>query len=91
MTASWGLEEYGVTYDDDDIKFVGAVSPTGLFTPNVDGPNPARSSSRNNVGDVWVTATYKVPGTPAKTLKARALLIVTVPLYVKFQPWALQP
>jgi len=91
VTATWGLEEYGVTYDDDDVKFVGAVSPTGLFTPNLDGPNPQRSSSRNNVGDVWVTATYKLPGTPAKTLKARALLIVTVPLYVKFQPWALQP
>jgi quinohemoprotein amine dehydrogenase len=91
VNATWGLEEYGVTYDDDDVKFVGAVSPTGLFTPNLDGPNPARSSSRNNVGDVWVTATYKLPGTPAKTLKARALLIVTVPLYVKFQPWALQP
>lgn len=91
VNATWGLEEYGVTYDDDDIKFVGAISQTGLFTPNLDGPNPARSSSRNNVGDVWVTATYKIPGTPAKTLKARALLIVTVPLYVKFQPWALQP
>ena len=91
VNATWGLEEYGVTYDDDDVKFVGAVSPTGLFTPNQDGPNPARSSSRNNIGDVWVTATYKMPGAPAKTLKARALLIVTVPLYVKFQPWALQP
>jgi quinohemoprotein amine dehydrogenase len=91
VNATWSLEEYGVTYDDDDVKFVGSVSPTGLFTPNLDGPNPARSSSRNNVGDVWVVASYKVPGTPAKTLKARALLIVTVPLYVKFQPWALQP
>jgi len=91
VNATWGLEEYGVTYDDDDVKFVGAISQTGLFTPNLDGPNPARSSSRNNVGDVWVTATYKVPGARPKTLKARALLIVTVPLYVKFQPWALQP
>jgi quinohemoprotein amine dehydrogenase len=91
VNATWGLEEYGVTYDDDDVKFVGTIAPNGLFTPNLDGPNPARSSSRNNIGDVWVVATYQAPGKTPKTLKARALLIVTVPLYVKFQPWASQP
>jgi len=91
VNATWGLEEYGVTYDDDDVKFVGAISPTGLFTPNVDGPNPARSSSRNNIGDVWVVASYQAPGKTPRTIKARALLIVTVPLYVKFQPWQSQP
>mgnify|MGYP003296133507 CR=1 FL=1 len=57
----------------------------------VDGPNPARSSSRNNIGDVWVVASFQAPGKNARTLKARALLIVTVPLYVKFQPWQSQP
>ena len=61
VNATWGLEEYGVTYDDDDVKFVGSVDQTGLFTPNLDGPNPARSSSRNNVGDVWVVASYQPP------------------------------
>jgi quinohemoprotein amine dehydrogenase len=91
VNATWGLEEYGVTYDDDDVKFVGAISPTGLFTPNVDGPNPARTSSRNNIGDVWVVASYQAPGKTPRALKARALLIVTVPLYVKFQPWQSQP
>ena len=29
---------------------------TGVFTPNVDGPNPARKWQANNVGDVFVTA-----------------------------------
>jgi len=91
VDAKWSLEEYGVTYEDDDMKFVGIVSPTGLFTPDSDGPNPARSSSRNNIGDVWVVASYQAPGKTPRTLKARALLIVTVPLYVKFQPWQSQP
>ena len=91
VNATWSLEEYGVTYDDDDVKFVGTIAPNGLFTPNSDGPNPARSSSRNNIGDVWVVASYQAPGKTPKTLKARALLIVTVPLYVKFQPWQSQP
>jgi quinohemoprotein amine dehydrogenase len=91
VNATWGLEEYGVTYDDDDVKFVGSVDQTGLFTPNLDGPNPARSSSRNNVGDVWVVASYQPPDKGARPLKARAQLVVTVPLYVKFAPWKVQP
>jgi quinohemoprotein amine dehydrogenase len=91
VDVKWSLEEYATTYNDDDIKFVGTLSPTGLFTPNVDGPNPARSRSRNNIGDVWVVATYQPPGKNARPIKARALLVVTVPLYVKFQPWQSQP
>ncbi|MDB4875623.1 MAG: peaA [Gemmatimonadetes bacterium] len=91
VNATWSLEEYATTYDDDDIKFVGTLSPTGLFTPNLDGPNPARRRSRNNIGDVWVVASYTPPVPKARPIKARALLIVTVPLYVKFQPWQAQP
>jgi quinohemoprotein amine dehydrogenase len=91
VNATWSLEEYGVTYDDDDVKFVGTVNQTGLFTPNVDGPNPQRSSNRNNVGDVWVVATCQPPGAAGRPLRARAQLIVTVPLYVKFAQWNTQP
>jgi quinohemoprotein amine dehydrogenase len=87
----WSLEEYAVTYDDDDIKFVGKLDDNGLFTPNLDGPNPQRSSSRNNVGDVWAVATWTPPGKNAKPLRARAHLVVTVPLYVRFVPWKWQP
>jgi quinohemoprotein amine dehydrogenase len=86
----WSLDEYGVTFDDDDVKFVGAIDQHGLFTPNADGPNPARSGNRNNVGDVWVVATYKPVDKPgdktARALTARAQLIVTVPLYVRWDP-----
>ncbi len=91
VNATWSLEEYGVTYDDDDVKFVGAIDQTGLFTPALDGPNPARSSSRNNIGDVWAVASYTPPGKNARPLKARGHLVVTVPLYVKFVPWQTQP
>jgi quinohemoprotein amine dehydrogenase len=91
VNAQWSLEEYATTYDDDDIKFVGTLSQTGLFTPNLDGPNPERHRSRDNVGDVWVVATYTPPGKASHPLKARALLIVTVPLYVRFKPWQTQP
>ena len=90
VDATWSMEEYGVTYDDDDLKFVGKVDQHGLFTPNVDGPNPARSGNRNNVGDVWVVATIQPPPSEkdVRPLKARAQLIVTVPLYVRWDPWS---
>jgi quinohemoprotein amine dehydrogenase len=91
----WSLEEYTATYDDDDIKFVGSIdAKTGRFTPNIDGPNPARAGQRNNVGDVWVVARHDVSAsgdTPAATRRARAHLLVTVPLYMRFDPSAGPP
>ena len=44
VNATWSLEEYGVTYDDDDVKFVGAIDRTDCSRRTLDGPNPARSS-----------------------------------------------
>ena len=43
-----------------------------MFTPNIDGPNPARKWSANNVGDVFVTAEVELevavrPPEPKKT------------------------
>jgi quinohemoprotein amine dehydrogenase len=57
-----------------------------LFTPAIDGPNPKRKKSVNNYGDVWVVATYKPKDASkdAQQLKARSYLVVTVPLYVKW-------
>jgi quinohemoprotein amine dehydrogenase len=90
VDAAWSMEEYAATYNDDDIKFVGTLNEaTGRFTPNVDGPNPARAGQRNNVGDVWVVAKVvgdSVGGKPAATLRARSHLLVTVPLYMRFDP-----
>ena len=80
----WTLEEYPATFRDDDIQFVGTIAGSGLFTPNIEGPNPKRSGHRNNVGDVWVVATYNATAADGsvKALKARAHLLVTVPLYL---------
>lgn len=90
VDAQWAMEEYTATYNDDDIRFVGTLNEaTGRFTPNIEGPNPARSGQRNNVGDVWVVAKVlgdAVNGKPAPTLRARAHLLVTVPLYMRFEP-----
>ena len=80
----WSIEEYTATFGDEDKTYVGTLDDNGLFTPNIDGPNPNRSGNRNNVGDVWVVAAYLPPGSEpsAKPLRARAHLLVTVPLYM---------
>jgi len=79
VDVKWSLEEYPATFGDDDTQYVGVLDQKGLFTPNVDGPNPKRSGNRNNVGDVWVVAEL-----PASKLRARAHLLVTVPLYMNW-------
>jgi len=134
VPASWRLEEFAVHEYDDDVKYVGEIDPkTGFFTPAVDGPNPKRRWSANNIGNVYVMAeaTLKVPVRPPepepeakakpdpetppasagegnqgegnggprvqeqpavvaaldmeeKTFKARGHLLVSVPLYIKW-------
>lgn len=89
VDASWSLEEYTAIFGDDDLQFIGTIGDTGLFTPNGDGPNPKRRNNANNIGDVYVVATYLPPGA-AKTdrpFRARAHLLVTVPLYLRFDAW----
>jgi len=91
VNVKWSLEEYPATFGDDDVQFVGTLDEKGLFTPSGDGPNPKRSGNRNNVGDVWVVAELASDagaGTDGATaavpriVRARAHLLVTVPLYM---------
>jgi len=42
VDATWSLEEFYTTHNDDDLQYVGTLSAAGLFTPNVEGPNPKR-------------------------------------------------
>jgi quinohemoprotein amine dehydrogenase len=84
VDAQWTIEEYAATFRDDDTKYVGAIDANGLFTPNDDGPNPSRSGNRNNIGDVWVVATHTPEN--GKPIRARAHLLVTVPLYMNWAP-----
>lgn len=82
----WSVDEFPATFDDDDKDYVGVLSAAGLFTPAIEGPNPKRRKGVNNYGDVWVVATYKPKDAAkdAQPLKARSYLVVTVPLYVKW-------
>jgi len=85
VDVSWSMEEFIASYGDDDKKFVGTLSPTGLFKPSEDGPNPKRQFSRNNYGDVWVVATAKSEkGKDGRPLVAKSYLVVTVPQYMQW-------
>jgi len=83
IDVAWSIEEFTATYNDDDVEYVGKLDDNGLFTPNVDGPNPKRRNHADNYGDVWVIASYKLPD--GKVLRARGHLLVTVPLYIRFE------
>ena len=86
VDAAWSLEEYAVTYGDDDTEFVGRIDDEGVFEPALDGPNPERSGDRNNIGDVWVVATVTTGPAGAALeppLRARTHLVVSVPVYLR--------
>jgi quinohemoprotein amine dehydrogenase len=78
------VEEFFSTYGDDDKEFVGTITPSGLFLPALEGPNPQRQFSRNNYGDVWVVATSKEKDKNGRAISGRAHLVVTIPLYVRW-------
>lgn len=87
VAARWGTSEFISTPDDDDVKFVGSIDDSGLFTPNMEGPNPERKKQSNNYptnnwGDIWVDATFDAPG--GAKLQARSYLVVTIPVYMKY-------
>ena len=85
VDVTWSMEEYLSVYGDDDKDFVGTLSPAGLFTPALDGPNPKRKFGRNNYGDVWVVATARnEKDKENKPLAGRSYLVVTVPTYIRW-------
>lgn len=85
VDVTWSVEEFATVSNDDDKDFVGSLSPTALFTPNLDGPNAQRRFGRNNYGEIWVVATAKAEKDPfGKPLTGRGYLVVTVPAYQRW-------
>jgi len=83
VQVKWSMEEFIARFNDDDKEFVGSLSADGLFTPAAEGPNPQRRFSTNNTGDVWVVAKYQ-DNQMTSPLVAKSYLVVTVPLYMKW-------
>ena len=83
VTAKWSMEEFISHYGDNDKEFIGSIDAGGLFTPAMEGPNPQRRFTTNNAGDVWVIATYQGKGA-LQEITAKSYLVVTVPIYMKW-------
>lgn len=82
VDVNWSVQQFLAVYGDDDKDFVGRLSDTGFFVPNVEGPNPKRKFGRNNYGNVWVVATAKnEKDKDGKPLQGRSYLVVSVPMY----------
>jgi quinohemoprotein amine dehydrogenase len=84
IQVKWSMEEFISHYNDDDKEFVGSISADGLFTPAGEGPNPQRRFMTNNTGDVWIVAKYQDKANGASPLEAKSYLVVTVPVYMKW-------
>lgn len=84
VPVKWTIEEFISRYNDDDKEFVGSIDNDGLFTPAGEGPNSQRRFTTNNTGDVWVVANYKNSDSGAVPLTAKSYLVVTVPVYMKW-------
>jgi quinohemoprotein amine dehydrogenase len=84
ITAKWTIEEFIARYNDDDKEFVGSISADGLFTPAGEGPNQQRRFTTNNTGDVWIVAKYQDKDSGPTPLTAKSYLVVTVPVYMKW-------
>jgi len=92
VDVTWSVEEFYAIFGDDDKGFVGRLTPTALFIPASDGPNPERKYMRNNYGDVWVVATSKTEkDSLGKPVVGKSYLVVTVPTYAKWDQPEVNP
>lgn len=80
VPARFRLVEQKTRPDDDDMTWLGTISPKGTYLPTVDyAPNPKRTYQGENSGLVKVLARYSRGG---RHYDAGAELVVTVPDYI---------
>lgn len=80
VAATFRLAEEKTRPDDDDLRWVGAISASGTYLPVGDyGPNPMRNYSAENNGLVKVIARYQ---RGARSFTAQAQLAVTMPDFI---------
>ena len=81
LPVTWNIEPFDEqAVEDKDVLYAGSINRyTGKFTPSEDGLNPKRTYSTNNVGNLFVVATY-LQGD--EQIDGKAHLIATVPKFV---------
>ncbi|GIO09028.1 hypothetical protein J31TS6_50560 [Brevibacillus reuszeri] len=78
VEAKWTLEPFPAGADPQNTQYMGTLDKNGLFTPQVEGINPKRTYTQENLGTATVIATATIDG---RTVKAESHLVSTVPDY----------
>ncbi|WP_345977844.1 quinohemoprotein amine dehydrogenase subunit alpha [Sulfurimonas sp. HSL3-7] len=81
LPVTWNIEPFDEqAIKDKDVLYAGSINRyTGMFTPSEDGLNPKRTYSTNNVGNLFIVATYLQDD---GQIDGKAHLIATVPKFV---------
>jgi quinohemoprotein amine dehydrogenase len=80
MPATWQTDNFGeIAKAKEDARFAGAIQDSGLFVPNVAGPNAQRGYRTNNWGNLTVKGTVDDGGRP---VEGTAHLLVTIQRWV---------
>ncbi len=87
VDVKWKLEEYTATFGDDDLAYRRRARRSRASSRRTSTvPTRKRSGERNNIGDVWVVGRARAETrrwARTKPLRARAHLLVTVPVYMR--------
>ena len=76
LPVNWSVQPYNQdAKEGEDVKYAGAIDPSGRFLPAGAGPNPQRKFSANNAGNLAIVATL---GDGSQAVSGKAHLIVTV-------------
>ncbi|MGG1663504.1 quinohemoprotein amine dehydrogenase subunit alpha [Brevibacillus sp. NRS-1366] len=78
VEANWTFEPFPAGSDPQNTQYMGTLDKNGLFTPQVEGINPKRTYTQENLGTATVIATATIDG---RTVTAESHLVSTVPDY----------
>ena len=86
VDVKWSLEEYTATFDDDDLKFVGTLDPDRAVHAERRRPESrsAAASATTSATSGSSPSSRRTGAGLAKPLRARAHLLVTVPVYMRW-------
>ncbi len=80
MPATWETDNFdAIAKAKEDARFAGAIQESGLFVPNVAGPNPQRGYRTNNWGNLTVKGTVVDAG---RRVEGTGHLLVTIQRWV---------
>ena len=94
VAVAWSLEEFTATFGDDDKQWAGTIDAQRALHSRRGRPQPEAAGQPEQRGRPvggGDPPRRPAPGSPRRPLRARAHLIVTVPLYVRWDQPEVMP